>query len=99
MTMNWAYKAMKASRPTGAFMNLAQMMGEAAKIEKDCGNFQTAWNVMVDYLVAYANEQGARLHASNLECKSGLYNAPNYLMQYMGVWFSMNETRIVQATF
>lgn len=52
MTMRYLNEAMTAKRPMKFWLGLAQMYGEAAKIEKDCGSMQTAWTVIVDYMVA-----------------------------------------------
>jgi len=79
LAMTATMNAMRARKASSMFISLANAYGEANKIEKDCGNFQTAWTVFVDYMVAKSRRMGAKI-TYNLECQTGLYSAPKMVM-------------------
>jgi hypothetical protein len=62
---------MRRGGKSAMFMELAKLYSELSKVKSDCGNFQKAWNTIVDYVYFKLKKQGVPI-TYNLECKTNL---------------------------
>jgi len=79
-------------------MNAAKVYGGFSVMKNKCQSFQRAYEVFVDYMFAVMRQGGVRVSTSN-SCKNAMYDAPKNHLKYLMVWMTMDESKILKATF